>query len=228
MFIERHRSVHVGWLRALVLGANDGIVSTSSLILGIAAANTTHEHVLLTGLAGLVAGAMAMASGEYVSVSSQSDTENADLERERNELEENYAQELEELAKIYEKRGLDQELAKRVAKELMEHNALEAHARDELGITTIFSARPIQAALTSAAAFSIGAALLLSMVYFFDSKHLMIIVSVSSLLFLMFLGVLAAVVGGAKPFKAALRLGFWGIFAMGITAVVGSIFGVLL
>jgi VIT1/CCC1 family predicted Fe2+/Mn2+ transporter len=222
---ESHRSEHIGWLRAAVLGANDGIVSTASLIVGVAAAQSSHQTILITGVAGLVAGAMSMAAGEYVSVSSQSDTENADLKREKAELELNPEFEHAELAHIYVGRGLDLELAAQVAKQLMTHDALGSHARDELGITTSLSARPIQAALASAAAFSVGAALPLIMVLLSPSSLLIPTVSISSILFLLLLGILAARVGGANIWKSAIRVGFWGALAMLMTAFIGRIFG---
>lgn len=222
---ESHRSEHIGWLRAAVLGANDGIVSTASLIVGVAAANSSHQNILLTGIAGLVAGAMSMAAGEYVSVSSQADTENADLAREKAELASNVEFEQAELAQIYIGRGLESELASKVAQQLMAHDALGSHARDELGITEAFSARPIQAALASAGAFSVGAALPLLMVVIASPKNLIAIVSVASLIFLVALGLLAARVGGANIWKGAGRVGFWGALAMAITAGIGALFG---
>jgi len=225
MLPESHRSVHIGWLRAAVLGANDGIVSTASLIVGVAAANSSADSILLTGVAGLVAGAMSMAAGEYVSVSSQADTENADLARERDELASNIEYELEELAQIYVGRGLKPDLAMKVAVQLMDHDALGSHARDELGITEEFRARPIQAALSSALAFSVGAALPLLMVLIAPPKNLVGIVIAASLFFLIALGILSAKVGGASAWKGALRVGFWGALAMVITALIGSWFG---
>lgn len=222
---ESHRSQHINWLRAAVLGANDGIVSTASLIVGVAAANTSHENILLTGVAGLVAGAMSMAAGEYVSVSSQADTESADLAREKAELLSNSEFELKELAQIYVGRGLDPKLAKQVAQQLTAHDALGSHARDELGITPNLSARPVQAALSSAGAFSVGAALPLILVAVSSREMLIISVSTASLFFLVLLGVLAARVGGANIWKGAWRVGFWGALAMAITAGIGSIFG---
>jgi VIT1/CCC1 family predicted Fe2+/Mn2+ transporter len=225
MLAESHRSKHIGWLRAAVLGANDGIVSTSSLIVGVAAANVSPQNILVTGVAGLVAGAMSMAAGEYVSVSSQADTERADLDRERAELAADINFEREELAQIYTKRGLDKKLATQVAKQLMEHDALGSHARDELGITEIFSARPVQAAFSSAAAFSFGASLPLAMIFLAPPKDLIVTVSVTSLGFLILLGIIAAKVGGANPLKGALRVGFWGAFAMAVTAAIGMFFG---
>jgi VIT1/CCC1 family predicted Fe2+/Mn2+ transporter len=225
MLPESHRSEHIGWLRAAVLGANDGIVSTASLIVGVAAANSTHQNILLTGVAGLVAGAMSMAAGEYVSVSSQADTENADLAREKIELASNYEFESAELAQIYVERGLEPNLAAKVAQQLMAHDALGSHARDELGITEAFSARPVQAAFASAGAFSVGAAMPLVMVLIASPKNLIGVVSVASLFFLMLLGALAARVGGASALKGASRVGFWGALAMAITAAIGTIFG---
>ncbi len=230
---ESHKSEHIGWLRAAVLGANDGIVSTSSLIVGVAAAHTSHQSIVLTGAAGLVAGALSMAAGEYVSVSSQADTEKADLKREREELEADGDHERAELAQIYVKRGLDPDLALKVAVQMMAHDALGSHARDELGshardelgITDISSARPIQAALSSAGAFSVGAALPLVMVLISPSPYLIVIVTTASLVFLMLLGVLAARVGGASTWRGALRVVFWGALAMLITAGIGTLFG---
>ncbi len=222
---EVHRSHHIGWLRAAVLGANDGIVSTASLILGVAAANSTHENIVLTGVAGLVAGAMSMAAGEYVSVSSQADTESADLNRERLELETNPEFEHAELAEIYVSRGLDPALANQVAKQLMQHDALGSHARDELGINEYFGARPVQAALASAGAFAVGAVFPLLLVVLFPATQLKLSVSLGSLLFLALLGILAAKVGGANVIKGASRVCFWGALAMAITAGIGAIFG---
>jgi vacuolar iron transporter family protein len=223
--LERHRTQRAGWLRASVLGANDGIVSTASLILGVAAADAGAAAVLIAGLAGLVAGAMSMAAGEYVSVSSQSDSERADLKRERAELSANPAFETRELAGIYEKRGLGPDLSLQVARALMAHDAIGAHARDELGISELTKARPIQAALASAAAFSIGAALPLSMVLIIPEPFLIPAVAGTSLLFLTGLGSLAALTGGASVWRGALRVGFWGALAMGLTALIGKIFG---
>lgn len=222
---EAHRSEHIGWLRAAVLGANDGIVSTASLIVGVAAANATHHNILVTGIAGLVAGAMSMAAGEYVSVSSQADTENADLARESAELASNSEFEHAELAQIYVGRGLDPELAVKVADQLMAFDALGSHARDELGITEALSARPIQAAIASAAAFSVGAVMPLIMVLVSPAPSLITIVSSASLVFLIILGIIAARVGGANVWRGALRVGFWGALAMAITAGIGSLFG---
>ena len=223
--LERHRTTRIGWLRAAVLGANDGIVSTASLIVGVAASNPEPPTLLLTGIAGLVAGAMSMAAGEYVSVHSQADTEQADLARERAELANDAPAEHRELAAIYVKRGLEAALAQQVASQLMAHDALGAHARDELGISEAFSARPIQAALASAASFAVGAALPLAVTALAPAQNLMIWVSTTSLLFLAVLGVLAARVGDAPVLAGALRVTFWGALAMGITAVVGTLFG---
>lgn len=224
---EQHRVHRVGWLRAAVLGANDGIVSTASLIIGVAAASATHGHVLLAGVAGLVAGAMSMAAGEYVSVSSQSDTEAADLEQERLSLEQNFEMEKVELAHIYENRGLESELAIQVAEQLMAHDALGAHARDEIGISHVVTAQPIQAALSSAATFTLGAALPLIVAWAFPGPQLIAIVAVASLVFLAGLGALAARTGGASIAAGALRVTFWGALAMTLTAGVGRLFGVV-
>jgi VIT1/CCC1 family predicted Fe2+/Mn2+ transporter len=227
--LHRHREQHlverIGWLRAAVLGANDGIVSTASLILGVAAASASKGEILLAGAAGLVAGAMSMAAGEYVSVSSQSDTERADLARERGELRADPAAEHEELAQIYVRRGLDRELAHRVARELMEKDALGAHARDELGISQISAARPIQAGLTSAATFSAGAALPLLAVAISPPRDLILLVVISSLLFLAVLGALGARAGGAGYVRPIIRVTFWGALAMAVTAGVGLVVG---
>lgn len=224
---EAHRSQHIGWLRASVLGANDGIVSTASLILGVAAAKTTHENILLTGIAGLVAGAMSMAAGEYVSVSSQADTEKADLDREKLEIKTNPDFELDELTQIYVGRGLDLALANQVARQLMAHDSLGSHARDELGINESFSARPVQAALASAGAFSVGAIFPLILVVFSPQGFIISSISVGSLIFLVLLGMLSAKVGGANIWKGALRVRFWGALAMIITAGIGAIFGTI-
>ena len=224
--IERHRTQRIGWLRAAVLGANDGIVSTASLVLGVAAAGATSKDILVTGVAGLVAGAMSMAAGEYVSVSSQADTEGADLERERKELAADPVHEHEEMQAIYVSRGLDMALAGQVATQLMAHDALGAHARDELGISETLSARPVQAALASAATFSVGAILPLMVVVLVPLAGLMWAVAGSSLLFLALLGTVAAGAGGASVVKAATRVTFWGALAMGLTAGVGALFGV--
>ena len=222
---ERHRSQRIGWLRAAVLGANDGIVSTASLLVGVAAAHATRGGVLVAGVAGLVAGAMSMAAGEYVSVSSQSDTERADLDRERQELAADEPHELEELAGIYVQRGLDLALARQVARQLMDKDALGAHARDELGMSEISSARPVQAALASAITFAIGAALPLLAAVTAPRPGLMPIVAGSSLVCLAILGSLAARAGGAPVVTGAVRVTFWGALAMALTAGVGSLFG---
>jgi VIT1/CCC1 family predicted Fe2+/Mn2+ transporter len=225
MLPEAHRSDKVAWLRAAVLGANDGIVSTASLIVGVAAANSSQQNILLTGIAGLVAGAMSMAAGEYVSVSSQADTENADLAREKAELANDIEFERAELAQIYVERGLEPELAAKVSEQLMAHDALGSHARDELGITEALRARPIQAAISSAAAFSVGAALPLLLVLVSAPKNLIAVVSTASLGFLILLGVVSARIGGASAWKGAWRVGFWGVLAMLITAGIGRFFG---
>lgn len=224
--LERHKSHRIGWLRAAVLGANDGIVSTASLVLGVATAGATPRNILIAGVAGLVAGAMSMAAGEYVSVSSQSDTERADLNRERNELASDPQHEHDELATIYVGRGLDAELASRVASQLMSHDALAAHARDELGIFDGFRARPIQAALASAATFAVGAALPLVVVLLMPATALTWGVAGSSLLFLLLLGAVSGRVGGASVATAAARVTLWGALAMGLTAAVGAMFAV--
>ena len=224
---EVHRVHRVGWLRAAVLGANDGIVSTASLIIGVAAAGTTQENILLAGVAGLVAGAMSMAAGEYVSVSSQSDTENADLALEKQSLENDIEFEKDELAKIYEGRGLESVLAKQVAEQLMAHDALGAHARDELGIFESVRARPIQAAFSSAGTFTIGAALPLLAAWAVPGTQLIPVVAVLSLVLLAALGGLAAHTGGASITIGAVRVTFWGALAMSLTALIGRIFGVV-
>ncbi len=222
---ETHRTHCIGWLRAAVLGANDGIVSTASLIMGIAASDAKHNDIVLAGVAGLVAGAMSMAAGEYVSVSSQADTEQADLTRERKELDEDELHEQKELAAIYVSRGLDPLLAGQVAEQLMKHDALGAHARDELGISAMGMARPIQATLTSAFTFAVGAALPLLIVICVPDADLILLVSSASLLFLMLLGILAAYTGGSNIVKGAFRVTFWGALAMGLTSIVGFVFG---
>ena len=224
---EVHRAHRVGWLRAAVLGANDGIVSTASLIIGVAAANATQDSILIAGVAGLVAGAMSMAAGEYVSVSSQSDTEKADLELERRSLEQNFEFERDELAEIYEGRGLDPDLATQVADQLMAHDALGAHARDEIGISETVTAQPIQAAFSSAGTFVVGAALPLMVAWAISGPKLMPAVAVSSLVFLALLGGIAARTGGAPIFAGAIRVTFWGALAMALTAAVGRLFGVV-
>jgi VIT1/CCC1 family predicted Fe2+/Mn2+ transporter len=223
---EIHNTHRVGWLRAAVLGANDGIVSTASLVLGVAAAGTSSKGILISGIAGLVAGAMSMAAGEYVSVSSQADAERADLNREQKELATRPKQEHKELTGIYVDRGLDPGLASNVATQLMAHDALGAHARDELGISDAFTARPIQAAFASAIAFSVGAALPLAIVLLVPVSELMWVVSGSALLFLALLGAIAARTVGASMVTAATRVAFWGALAMALTAGVGALFGV--
>jgi len=223
--MERHRSARVGWLRASVLGANDGILSTASLLLGVAAAHATHGSVMVAGVAGMVAGAMSMAAGEYVSVHSQADTEQADLNLERAELKTDNAGEHKELAAIYVARGLDPKLAKQVAAQLMAHDALGAHARDELGISAAFTARPIQAALASAASFAVGAAMPLAVTAIAPGAGLIPLVAGTSLLFLALLGGLAARAGGASVTLGAIRVTFWGALAMAATAGVGALFG---
>ncbi len=222
---ERHLVARVGWLRAAVLGANDGIVSTASLILGVAAASAPRADIIVAGIAGLVAGAMSMAAGEYVSVSSQADTEQADLARERAELASQPEHEREELAHIYANRGVEITLARQVADQLMAKDALAAHARDELGISDFTTARPIQAALTSAATFSVGAAMPLVLVLAAPSKSLTILVSLGSLIFLGVLGAMGARAGGANIMRATMRVTFWGAFAMALTAGIGALVG---
>jgi VIT1/CCC1 family predicted Fe2+/Mn2+ transporter len=225
---ERHRSHRVGWLRAAVLGANDGIVSTASLILGVAASGANTTAILIAGIAGLVAGAMSMAAGEYVSVSSQADTERADLAVEKRELEETPLQELAELSAIYEQRGLDKALANQVAQQLTAHDALGAHARDELGISHLTTARPIEAALASALSFSVGAVLPILVAMLVSGTRMMFAVSISSLISLALLGAVSARAGGAPMLVAARRVTFWGALAMVLTAAVGKWFGVSL
>jgi vacuolar iron transporter family protein len=222
---EEHRTHRVGWLRAAVLGANDGIVSTASLIVGVAAADSSRSGILVAGVAGLVAGAMSMAAGEYVSVSSQSDTERADLERERSELAADPAHEHAELAAIYIARGLDADLANQVATQLTANDALGAHARDELGISDTLSARPVQAAFASAGTFAVGAALPLLLVLVVPGHALVWTVSGSSLFFLALLGALAARAGGSPVGRSVARVTFWGALAMALTAGVGALFG---
>jgi VIT1/CCC1 family predicted Fe2+/Mn2+ transporter len=222
---ESHLVARIGWLRAAVLGANDGIVSTASLIVGVAAASTGRSEVLIAGIAGLVAGAMSMAAGEYVSVSSQSDTERADLERETRELATDIGAEKEELAGIYVTRGLDPDLARQVAEQLMAKDALGAHARDELGISEITTARPIQAALTSAATFSVGAAMPLLAALVAPQGYVVPVVSIASLAFLAVLGAIGARAGGANVLRATARVTFWGAIAMALTAGIGALFG---
>ncbi len=222
---ERHYSERIGWLRAAVLGANDGIISTASLIVGVAAAGATRTAILIAAMTGLVAGAMSMAAGEYVSVSSQSDTEKADLEREKNELANDEKSEREELTQIYIDRGLNSDLAKQVAKQLMAHDALGAHARDELGLSDIHRAHPLQAALASAITFAIGAALPVVLVIATPMSGTYAVVSVGSLIFLALLGSIAARAGGANIFVGAARVSFWGLLAMGLTTAVGTLLG---
>ena len=223
---EYHRLHHIGWLRAAVLGANDGIISTASLIIGVAYAHMAHDAIMLTGVAGLVAGTMAMAAGEYVSVSSQADTEAADMAREKKELETDFDHELNELAGIYIGRGLTPTLAHEVALQLTAHDALGAHMRDELGVNEVMTANPIQAALASATSFAIGAALPLLVVFVMQGGHLIMTVAIMSLAFLALLGALAAKVGGANCWVGTARVAFWGALAMAATAGVGSLFGV--
>ena len=222
---ERHRTNRVGWLRATVLGANDGIVSTASLLMGVTAANADHTTIVMTGLAGLVAGAMSMAAGEYVSVHSQSDTENADLARERAELVANPVAEAKELTAIYVSRGLDPALAQQVTEQLTKHDALGAHARDELGISQALSAQPIQAALASAASFAVGAALPLAVAALAPASSVPIWLTATSLAFLALLGTMAAWAGGTPMLPSVWRVTLWGALAMAITAGVGALFG---
>jgi VIT1/CCC1 family predicted Fe2+/Mn2+ transporter len=222
---EQHFTHRIGWLRAAVLGANDGIVSTASLIVGVAAAETSRSSVLVAGVAGLVAGAMSMAAGEYVSVSSQADTERADLLRETRELSDSPEYELEELQNIYVNRGLEPALARRVAEQLTTHDALAAHARDELGISDAHSARPVQAAFASAGTFAVGAALPLITAALVPIGAIILVVSATSLVFLAALGGLAAQAGGASLMRGAIRVTFWGAAAMALTAVIGRVFG---
>ena len=222
---EQHRTERIGWLRAAVLGANDGIVSTASLVVGVAAAGAGHGNILMTGVAGLVAGAMSMAAGEYVSVHSQADTEKADLSREQGELLKDLAAEQRELTAIYAARGLQPELARQVAEQLMTHDALGAHARDELGISATMSARPVQAALASAASFAVGAALPLAVTALAPGRSLIPSVAVTALVFLAVLGIISARAGGASVLTGAWRVTFWGALAMAITAAAGTLFG---
>jgi len=222
---ERHYATRIGWLRAAVMGANDGIVSTASLVLGVAAASAARSDILVTGIAGLVAGAMSMAAGEYVSVSSQADTEQADLARERGELAAEPQHELTELTSIYVRRGIEPALAQKVAEQLTAHDALSAHARDELGLSDIHTARPIQAALASAATFAIGAALPLTLAWLVPEASLVASVAAGSLVSLAVLGALAARTGGAKVARGTMRVLLWGALAMAATAGVGALFG---
>ena len=223
---ENHYNTRSGWLRAAILGANDGILSTASLVIGVAAASITREPIVLAGVAGLVAGALSMAAGEYVSVSSQADIEMGDLEREKKELKETPAEELQELALIYEARGLDEKLALQVAEQLTAHDALAAHARDELGINEITKAKPLQASLYSGAAFTTGGILPVVVALFAPLKSMEYIQYVFALLFLIILGIFAAKAGGSSVQKAVMRISFWGTIAMGITALIGYLFGV--
>lgn len=225
--VERHRTHRIGWLRAAVLGANDGIVSTASLVVGVAAAGANAEAILIAGVAGLVAGAMSMAAGEYVSVSSQADTERADVDREKQELAGSPTEELAELTAIYVKRGLDAELASQVATQLTRHDALGAHSRDELGISDSLAARPVQAALASAGTFAVGAALPLVLVVLSPASVVLWSVSGGSLVLLALLGAVSAQAGGAPVVSAAWRVTFWGALAMALTAGVGALFGVV-
>ena len=225
MHRETHAASRIGWLRAAILGANDGIVSTASLIAGVAAAGASSSSILITGTAGLVAGAMSMAAGEYVSVSSQGDAEKADIAKEKRELATVPELELEELTQIYQQRGLDRPLAEQVAAQLTAHNALDSHLRDELGLTSELAARPIQAAAASAASFTVGAALPLAIVLLVSGPSLPWVVSAASLLFLALLGALGAWAGKAPIARAVLRVGFWGAVAMGVTIAIGSLFG---
>lgn len=225
---EQHYGIRSGWLRAAVLGANDGILSTASLVIGVAAASSTREPIILAGVAGLVAGALSMAAGEYVSVSSQSDLETADLNRERKELEDTPEQELLELAQIYQERGLDEELALQVAQQLTDYDALGAHARDELGINEITQAQPLLAALSSGASFVFGGLLPVLVAYFGSLEYMEYIQYVFAVVFLAVLGAIAAKAGGANIWKAIVRVSFWGTVAMAITALIGHLFGVSL
>ena len=225
---EDHYVMRSGWLRASILGANDGILSTASIVIGVAAASTTREPILLAGVAGLVAGALSMAAGEYVSVSSQADLESADLDRERKELEETPEEELIELAKIYEKRGLSPDLSLKVAQQLTDHNALEAHARDELGINEITAAKPLQAAIASGLAFIFGGILPVLASLFVPLSQMVLLQYILALTFLVILGAVSAKAGGSSIPKAIIRIVFWGTVAMGITAYIGHLFGVSL
>lgn len=223
---EKHYGTRSSWLRAAVLGANDGILSTASLVIGVAAASTTREPIILAGVAGLVAGALSMAAGEYVSVSSQEDLEKADLDRERIELEEMPEEELLELAQIYKQRGLDEKLALQVAEQLTAHNALEAHARDELGINEITQAKPLMAAFSSGASFIFGGLLPVLVAYFGSLKYMEYVQYIFAVVFLAVLGGIAAKAGGSNMWKAIIRISFWGTVAMAITALIGHLFGV--
>jgi vacuolar iron transporter family protein len=220
-----HFVTRLGWLRAAVLGANDGLLSTASLMIGVASAAESHEAIVVAGIAGSVAGAMSMAAGEYVSVSSQSDSEGADIERERRELRDNREFELRELTGIYVKRGLDQSLARQVAETLMVHNALEAHTRDELGISDATAARPVEAALTSAASFAVGASVPFLTALLAPRSDVAVAIAIVSLVSLAVLGAIGAKAGGATMAKAAIRVAFWGALAMAVTAAIGTLFG---
>jgi VIT1/CCC1 family predicted Fe2+/Mn2+ transporter len=223
---EKHYIYRSGWLRAAVLGANDGILSTASIVIGVAAASTTREPVLLAGVAGLVAGALSMAAGEYVSVSSQTDVEKSDLAREQRELIETPHEELLELARIYERRGLSPATALEVATQLTAHNALEAHARDELGIHEMTEAKPLQAALSSGVAFTVGGFLPVLVAFMAPLEMMEYVQYIAAILFLIILGVVSAKAGGSSPIKAVLRITFWGTLAMGLTALIGQFFNV--
>jgi vacuolar iron transporter family protein len=224
---EHHRQHRVGWLRAAILGANDGIVSTASLIIGVASANSGHTAIMVAGTAGLVAGAISMAAGEYVSVSSQADTEKSDLQDEKKSLEQNYEEEVIELADIYQKRGVEPELSVTVARQLMAHDALAAHSRDEIGISDLSAAQPITAAFSSALSFTLGAALPLMTAYFYhDEANLSVVTAVLSLVFLAILGAISSYLSGAKMLTGIVRVGFWGALAMATTALVGIAFDV--
>jgi vacuolar iron transporter family protein len=225
---ELHRSDRIGWLRASVLGANDGILSTASLLVGVASAQAEHSTLLLTGVAGLIAGSLSMAAGEYVSVSSQADTENADIAREKKELETNLHAERDELAQIYVGRGLDLDLANKVAHQLMEHDALGSHARDELGISVIHRARPLQAALASGLSFTLGAGLPLFVVVVMPMHLIATAITVAALFFLAVLGAVASLMGGAPVWRGVARVVFWGLLAMGVTSGIGSYLGTTL
>jgi VIT1/CCC1 family predicted Fe2+/Mn2+ transporter len=225
MHVERHRTAHIGWLRAAVLGANDGLISTASLVVGVAASGTTRSAILIAGVAGLVAGSMSMAAGEYVSVSSQADTEGADLARERAELASNPEGERAELTGIYVERGLTPELAGQVADQLMAKDALGAHARDELGLSEITAAKPLQAAIASAVSFAVGAVLPVLVCLLVPQSQLTLLVTLSATILLAVLGSVAAQVGGAPMWKGALRVTFWGALAMGVSALIGKLFG---
>lgn len=223
---EYHRIERIGWLRAAVLGANDGIISTASLLIGVAAAHTPYHGILVAGIAGLIAGAMSMAAGEYISVSSQADTEKSALQREQKELESSLPNELEELTSIYINRGVEPSFAKKVAKQLMAKDALGSHARDELGITSISSARPLQAAMFSACSFTFGSLLPLLIIFIVPRAHLILTISVMTVLFLALLGAVAAIMGGARILFGSLRVVVWGTLAMIVSAGIGSLLGI--